>query len=141
MSYNTLNPSDIIQMKSFAFRTVLKLSPDREYLAYAVINPERRSAPLPKTTQSSSFLPTKALKKNYNSEIWVTNISTRRTYKLYSDAGGNWAPQWSPNGRYVAFYSDRMGAPQLWVWDKIENRQRQISEKPGSAIYGLEVPK
>lgn len=140
MSYRTLNPSDIIRMKSLAFRTVLKLSPDGEYLAYAVINPERQLVSLPKNTESSAFLPTGALKENYNTEIWVTHISTRKSYKLSSDVGGNWAPQWSPDGRYIAFYSDRMGAPQLWVWDKIENKQRRVSEKPLSAIYGFEVP-
>ncbi|MCY4570158.1 MAG: hypothetical protein OXD49_17870, partial [Candidatus Poribacteria bacterium] len=33
-----LNPSDIIRIKSLAFDTVLKLSPDRKYLAYTVAN-------------------------------------------------------------------------------------------------------
>ena len=135
-----LNPSDIIQIKSLAFNTVLKLSPDREYLAYTVANPERKSISLPRATEASNFLPTGALKNHYNSEIWVTHISTRESHKLSSDVGGNWAPQWSPDGRYIAFYSDRTGTPQLWVWDKVENKQRRISEKPISAIYGFEVP-
>ena len=135
-----LNTSDIIRIKSLAFDTVLKLSPDREYLAYTVENPERKSISLPRTARASSFLPTGALKNHYNSEIWVTHISTRESHILTSDVGGNWAPQWSPDGRYVAFYSDRTGTPQLWVWDMIENKQRRISEKPISAIYGFEVP-
>ena len=135
-----LNTSDIIRIKSLAFDTVLKPSPDREYLAYTVANPERESIPLPKTTDASSFLPTGALKNHHNCEIWVTHISTRESHILTSDVGGNWAPHWSPDGRYVAFYSDRTGTPQLWVWDKVENKQRRISEKPISAIYGFEVP-
>ena len=135
-----LNTSDIIRIKSLAFDTVLKLSPDREYLAYTVANPERKSISLPRTARASAFLPTGALKNHYNSEIWVTHISTRESHILTSDVGGNWAPQWSPDGRYVAFYSDRTGTPQLWVWDMIENKQRRISEKPISAIYGFEVP-
>ena len=135
-----LNSSDIIRIKSLAFHTVLKLSPDREYLAYTVANPERKSISLPRTTGASSFLPTGASKNHYNSEIWVTHLSTRESHILTSDVGGNWAPQWSPDGRYVAFYSDRTGTPQLWVWDRMENKQRQISEKPISAIYGFEVP-
>lgn len=44
-----LNSSDIIRIKSLAFDTVLKLSPDREYLAYTVANPERKSISLPRT--------------------------------------------------------------------------------------------
>lgn len=140
MSYRPLNASDIIRVKSFAADTLLHLSPDGKHLAHGVINPDGRSASLPKTTKASSFLPNGALKQYYNGEIWVTDIRTGKSDKLSSDIGGNWAPQWSPDGRYVAFYSDRMGTPQLWVWDKSENKQRRISEKPVSAIYGFEVP-
>ena len=140
MSYKTLNASDIIRMKSFAGDTPLHLSSDGEHLAHGVINPEQRSASVPKTTEASNFLPNGTPKAYYNGEIWVTNIRTRKSHKLSSDVGGNWAPQWSPDGRYAAFYSDRMGAPQLWVWDKTENKQRRISEKPVSAIYGFEAP-
>ena len=140
MSYKTLSASDIIRIKSFAEHALLHLSPDGQYLAHGVINPEERSISLPKTTKASAFLPNGAMKQYYNSEIWVTNIRTRKSHKLSSDVGGNWAPQSSPDGRYIAFCSDRMGTPQLWVWDKRENKQRRISEKPISAIYGFEVP-
>ena len=139
-STKILNLSDIIRMKSFTSRAFLQLSPDREYLAYTVINPERQSVSAEKATGFSYFLPTGARKEYRNSEVWVTNISTGETYKLGSDTGIDWAPQWSPDGRYVAFYSDRMGSPQLWVWDRIENKQRRISEKPISATYSFEVP-
>lgn len=33
-----------------------------------------------------------------------------------------------------------MGAPQLWVWDKIEDKLRRISEKPVSSLFGFEAP-
>ena len=140
MSYRIPNASDFIRMRSFPIRTLLHLSPDGEYLAYTVINPERQSVVPEETTKLFHFLPTGALKEYRNSEVWVTNIRTEESYKLGSDTGIDWAPQWSPDGRYVAFYSDRMGAPQLWIWDKIENKQRRISEKPVSATYGFEVP-
>ena len=140
MPYKTLNPSDIIRMKSFTDRTLLQLSPDGKYLAYTVINPERQSVLPEETIGVSHFLPTGALKEYRNSEVWVTNIRTEESYKLGSDTGIDWAPRWSPDGRYVAFCSDRMGAPQLWVWDRTENKQRRISEKPVSATYGFEAP-
>ena len=140
MSHRTPNVSDFIRMRSFPFYTSLQLSPDGEYLAYTVINPQRQSVVPEEITELSYFLPTGALKEYRNSEVWVTNISTGKSNKLGSDTGIDWAPQWSPDGRYVAFYSDRMGAPQLWVWDSRENKQRRISDKPVSAIYGFEVP-
>ncbi len=140
MSHRIPNASDLIRMRSFSFRTSLQLSPDGESLAYTVINPERQSMLPEETTGLSHFLPTGALKEYRNSEVWVTHIRTGKSYKLGSDTGIDWAPQWSPDGRYVAFYSDRMGAPHLWVWDSRENKQRRISDKPVSAIYGFEVP-
>ena len=82
-----LNSSDIIRIKSLALDTVLQLSPDREYLAYTVANPERKSISLPRTTGASSFLPTGASKNHYNSEIWVTHLSTRESHILTSDVG------------------------------------------------------
>lgn len=140
MSHRIPNASDFIRMRSFPFYTSLQLSPDGEYLAYTVINPERQSVGPEENTGLFHFLPTGALKEYRNSEVWVTNIRTGKSNKLGSDTGIDWAPQWSPDGRYVAFYSDRMGAPQLWVWDSKENKQRRISDKPVSAIYGFEVP-
>ena len=140
MSHRIPNASDFIRMRSFSIRTLLQLSPDGEHLAYTVINPERQSVVPEETTGLFHFLPTGALKEYRNSEVWVTNIRTGESNILGSDTGIDWAPQWSPDGRYVAFYSDRMGAPQLWVWDRIENKQRRISDKPVSATYGFEVP-
>ncbi|MDE0484504.1 MAG: prolyl oligopeptidase family serine peptidase [Candidatus Poribacteria bacterium] len=142
MTHNTLTISDVLKMKSLSFPEVsrFQLSPDGESLAYIVKDPNRKSSSEQKTTESSKLLPTGAPDYHHCDEVWVTNIKTKESYQLGSDVGVDWAPRWSPDGRYVAFCSDRMGAPQLWVWDKIENKQRRISEKPISIISGYEVP-
>ena len=103
-------------------------------------DPNRKSPSEQRATEYSRLLPTGAPDYHHCDEIWVTNIKTKKSHKLGSDARVDWAPTWSPDGRYVAFCSDRMGAPQLWVWDKIENKQRRISEKPISPIEGYEAP-
>ena len=142
MTHNTLTISDVLKMKSLSFASVsrFQLSPDGEFLAYVVKDPNRKSSSEQKTTEDSGFLPTGAPVYHQCDELWVTNIGTKESYKLGSDVGVDWAPSWSPDGRYVAFCSDRMGAPQLWVWDKIENKQRRISEKPINPTQGFEVP-
>ena len=142
MTHKTLTISDILKMKSLSFSSVsrFQLSPDGEFLAYVVKDPNRKQSSQQKTTEYSGFLPTGAPVYHHCDEIWVTNIRTKESYKLGSDNGVDWAPRWSPDGRYVAFCSDRMGAPQLWVWDKIENKQWRISEKPINPIQGFEVP-
>jgi len=142
MTYNTLTISDILKMKFLSSASIsrFQLSPDGEFLAYVVQDPSRKSSSEQKTTENSGFLPTGAPTYHHCDELWVTNIRTKESYQLGFDVGVDWAPRWSPDGRYVAFCSDRMGAPQLWVWDKIENKQRRISEKPINPTQGFEVP-
>ena len=140
MAHKTLTISDILKIKSFSPDSQLQLSPDGEFLAYVVKDPNRKQSSQQKTAEHSGFLPTGAPVYNDSDSVWVTNIRTKESYKLGSDDGVDWAPRWSPDGRYVAFCSDQMGAPQLWVWDKSENKQRRISDKPISPIYDVEVP-
>ena len=139
-THKTLTIPDILKIKSFSSRSRLQLSPDGEFLAYVVQDPHHKSSFQEKTTEYSMFLPTGVFIEHHSSAVWVTNIRTKETYKLGSEDGVDWAPRWSPDGRYLAFYSDRMGAPQLWVWDKMKNKMRRISEKPITAIYGFEAP-
>ncbi len=140
MAQKTLTIPDILKIKSFSSRSRLQLSPDGEFLAYVVQDPHNKSSFQEKTMEYSRFLPTGVFMEHHSSAIWVTNIRTKETYKLGSDDGVDWAPRWSPDGRYLAFYSDRMGAPQLWVWDKVKNKMLRISEKPITAIFGFEAP-
>lgn len=140
MTQKTLTIPDILKIKSFSSRSRSQLTPDGEFLAYVVQDPHHKSSFQDKPQNTSMFLPTGVFIEHHSSAIWVTNIRTKETYKLGSENGVDWAPRWSPDGRYLAFYSDRMGAPQLWVWDKKNNKMRRISEKPITAIYGFEAP-
>ena len=140
MDHKTLKISDILKMKSFSITSILQLSPDGEWLAYVVKDPNRKPSSQQEITEFSGSLSTGAPVHAYCSEIWVTNIRTNESYRLGSEVGVDWAPRWSPDGRYLAFCSDRMGAPQLWVWDRIENKQRRISDKPICPIDDFEAP-
>ncbi len=132
--------SDILKIKSLSQRSRMQLSSDREWLAYVVIDPDRKLSFEQQSTEFSPHQLTGALTENHSHEVWVTNIKTKETQKLGADVGVDWAPRWSPDGNALAFCSDRMGAPHLWVWDRVENQLRQISEKPITATHGLEAP-
>ena len=132
--------SEILKMRSLSYRSQMQLSSDGEWLAYVVIDPDRKSSFEQQSAESSYHQLTGALTENHCHEVWVTNIKTKESHKLGADTGVDWAPRWSPDGHYLAFYSDRMGAPNLWVWDKVEKKLRQLSKKPISATHGLEVP-
>ena len=132
--------SEILKIKSLSDRSQMQLSSDGEWLAYVVVNPDRKSSFEQQTTEFSPHQLTGALTENHSHEVWVTNIKTKETHKLGADVGVDWAPRWSPDGNSLAFCSDRMGAPHLWVWDKVKNKLRQVSEKPITATHGLEAP-
>jgi Tol biopolymer transport system component len=40
-------------------------------------------------------------------DLWTLDLQTRRTKALTSGAGGDFRPAWSPDGRWIAFSSDR----------------------------------
>ena len=132
--------SDILKIKSLSDRSRMQLSSDGEWLAYVVIDPDRKSSFEQQTPEFSLHQLTGALIENHSQEVWVTNIKTKETHKLGADVGVDWAPRWSPDGNSLAFCSDRMGAPHLWVWDKVKNKLRQVSKKPITATHGLEAP-
>jgi TolB protein len=67
------------------------------------------------------------LTKDGNSEIYALDPSGRRLDRLTFNIGIDTAPTWSPNGRQIAFESDRAGLPQIYVMDAEGANVRQLS--------------
>jgi TolB protein len=58
-------------------------------------------------------------------------VAGRRVRQLTS-SGRNEDPTWAPDGRHVAFISDRSGRRQIWIVDIETGRVRQLAT-PGAA--------
>jgi len=70
-----------------------RISPDGRWIAYSLtqIEPENRT---------------------YKTELWLTAAAGGQNYRVTKEGA---RPAWSPDGRRLAFVSDRSGTKQIWV--------------------------
>jgi dipeptidyl aminopeptidase/acylaminoacyl peptidase len=59
--------------------------------------------------------------------LWVTELASGKSFQLSSPEGSSWSANWSPDGKRLAFYSDRGGQAALWVWDRETRTAKQVS--------------
>src|SRR5438093_1305820 len=79
-----------------------QFSPDGGFLAYVVTDNARRR----KAVDDDALLRTGVAWYGVASDIWVTDLKTGQRRNITA-GGNNWAPSWSPDGRYLAFLGDR----------------------------------
>jgi TolB protein len=61
-----------------------------------------------------------------DAEIFLADPESGALTRLTSSPGDDQMPTWSPDGRRIAFVSQRGGAPGLWIMDADGSRPRQI---------------
>jgi dipeptidyl aminopeptidase/acylaminoacyl peptidase len=118
-------PTDLLP-KGRALVPPMALSSDAQWVAYTVQDLIKRQTDLDERyiAFTRSGTPTTALGCN----VWITNTRTGEARNLTQSMGNNWGPSWSPNGSQLAFYSDRSGKPQLWIWNKSDSFLRSLSD-------------
>jgi Tol biopolymer transport system component len=62
-------------------------------------------------------------------QIFVTERGANNTFPLTEGESSSYSPKWSPNGRWIAFLSDRSGDDNIWI----------ISTKGGEASQVTDV--
>ena len=105
--------------------TAQAVSPNGKWVAYTVVHgrPDGGAAP--------SAVPW----YGFGGEVWITRVADGLTRRVAQAGASHWLPSWSPNGRYLAFLSDRghagqNGAIRLWLWDSASQTIRQASIAP-----------
>jgi TolB protein len=56
-----------------------------------------------------------SMAENGNSDIYVMDLSSRRPQRITTDGSIDTAPSYSPDGRKIAFESDRGGSQQIYT--------------------------
>jgi Tol biopolymer transport system component/cytosine/adenosine deaminase-related metal-dependent hydrolase len=64
-------------------------------------------------------------------DLWTMEMG-RQPRRLTSDAFVETEPTWSPDGRQLAYLSDRAGSMDIWVRDVSTGAERRATELPGA---------
>jgi dipeptidyl aminopeptidase/acylaminoacyl peptidase len=130
---------DALAQLSFAYRIPIDVSPDGEWVAYTIQDPRRRESA--GQERYSLFSRTGVSVEAQACDVWITRIATGETRNLTGGRGSSWGPVWSPNGRALAFYSDRDGEARLWIWSAASDRSRPVSAAVVRPLFVFEVPR
>jgi TolB protein len=63
-------------------------------------------------------------------DLWLIDLDGRNWVPLTGvdgPQGNNEDPSWAPNGRQIAFMSDRTGSKQIWIMNSDGSNQRQLT--------------
>ena len=118
--------------------TIVDLSPNGEWVAYTIR--DRTKTETSKDEIYETFSRTGVPPVGMGSNVWITNTKTNVSRNLTDRQGNNWGPSWSPDGKYLAFYSDRNGKAQLWLWDRSSGKSRLAAEAVVHPFIAEETP-
>src|SRR4051794_4980306 len=92
--------------KSFA-PVDIDVSPDGLWVAYTLADPRRKKLQGLRSDEWKVFTCTGVPYVLANTDLLITNTKTGLTINIISGRGANWGPSWSPDGKSLAFYSDK----------------------------------
>lgn len=132
--------NDALDVLQFEDRQPIVRSSDGRYLTAAVNRPSRSAALAEPNTRyfvRSGVPATEAL----GDDIVVIDVRTGTHVDVTGGRGSSWGPAWSPDGRSLAFYSDRDGSARLWTWDRDSHALRRVSAEVVRPFWSFETPR
>src|SRR5262249_4738259 len=99
---------DLLSVKSV---TDPQVSPDGKWVVYVVSEIDRD-------------------KNKSNSDLWLVSVSGGEPKRLTTSPGADNPPRWSPDGKQIAFVSDRGGSAQVWLLPFERGEARRLTKLP-----------
>jgi dipeptidyl aminopeptidase/acylaminoacyl peptidase len=116
----------------------IDVSPDGLWVAYTLTDPRRRKLQGLPSDLWKTFTCTGAPYILSNTDLVISNTKTGQAINISSGKDANWAPRWSPDGKSLAFYSDRSGKAQVWIWERPTGKLRVLTSTPVHVRFRFE---
>jgi dipeptidyl aminopeptidase/acylaminoacyl peptidase len=120
-----LSVDDVLRAWTFAAYSPIEFSPDGKWLSYTITTRHNDSR-----AKSDSFVLTGVPQTAIGADVFIVETRSGKSRAISGGTGNNWLPAWSPDGRNLAFLSDRDGSGQakLWIWETVSGNLRKVSE-------------
>ncbi len=123
-----LRVEDLLDARQFGALSPMEFSPDAKWLAFGVIRSTKDSQKTVHTEEHALLTGVPLIV--VGQDIWIVGTGGEGARNLTAGEGNNWGAKWSPDGRYLAFLSDRddEGQPKVWIWEVEANNFRKVSD-------------
>ena len=132
-----LQIQEALGVLAFAGRMPIGLSPDGEWVAYTVEDDRKREST--NDERYMYYTRTGAFSEAVGCDVWIANTKTGESRNLTQGKGTSSSPVWSPDGKLLAFYSDRSGTEHLWIWNRQTGQMRQLSDAIVRPFFNFQV--
>jgi dipeptidyl aminopeptidase/acylaminoacyl peptidase len=117
---------DALSARSIPWFARIAISPDGRHVAYVLTDPARRSM----GGGERRGWPRRPVVSDWavGCDVSLTRVQTSESMNLTGGLGSNWGPTWSPDGKAIAFFSDRSGQPRPWLWEIATGELHEAAE-------------
>lgn len=120
-----LSPEEVLSYRSLSENQEFRFSPDGKFIAYTVRDTVKQTSWNAKEDEQTGVPP-----YANGSTVWIVDTKSGQNRQITRGEMNNWAPAWSPDGRHIAYVSDRDSdhRARVWLYDLRTGKDRKLSE-------------